>query len=218
MTLNTPGGARRRAGGLPRNPGGTQVLTCRPATPFSTPGGHPEQSRVDPERPGVERGCFGVAQGHIISPVIPKRRRLPDGPCQTRMAPAKPGLRPNVPPKLHRSQAGSHPGDARATPWLRPGHAQVTPKSHPGNTQVKPKLDSRTCPFYTRVGPKAHPSHTRVTLRLLPVTHTMHRGYTQSAPKSPRSNTRVTSGLHPDYALVLPWFRPACTPPGFHPG
>jgi hypothetical protein len=163
LTLSTRGGAPRRAGGLPRIPGGTQVLTCRPTTPFSTPGGHPEQSRVDPEKPGVERGCFGVAQGHIINPVIPKRRRLPDGPCQARMAPVNPGLHPNVPPKLHQSQAGSHPGDALATPWLRPGHAQVTPKSHPGNTRAKPKLlpnMSILHPRRTQCTPQSHPGHT----------------------------------------------------------
>ena len=143
------------------------------------------------------------------TPVTP--RRHPDGPGHTWVAPGS--FR-----KLNQSYARLHPG---YTLWLRPGYALGTPKSHPSYTRVTRGSNpsyTRTRPFYTRVGPKLHPSHTRVTLRLLPVTPTVHRGYTQSTPRSPRSNTRATSGLHPDYTLVLPWFRPACTPPGFHPG
>ena len=140
------------------------------------------------------------------------------------MAPVEPGWplpSPGCAPMPFRSYIEVRPGHTRATPRPRLGYALGTPKSHPSHTRVTRGSNpsySRTCPFYTRVGPKAHPSHSRVTLRLLPVTPTMHRGCAQSTPKSPRSNTRVTSGLHPDYASVLPWFRPACTPPGFYPG
>jgi hypothetical protein len=212
----TPGGARRRAkaSGHPCDPGGTQVLHATRPHPFHTRG----TSRAGPgypRKPGVERGCIGVAQDCTAATHQPS-----DTQATPRWPLSNSGCT-NATPKLHQSHARSHPGHTLVTPWLRPGHTQVTPTSHPGNVRAKPKLHPNMSilhPRRTQVTPKSHPGYTEVVPGNTYSVPGEHPEYTEVAPKLHPGHIRVTPGLRSGFALVPPCMHPTRVLPGVTAG